>query len=85
MFKNSKNLQILVSEGVTNLHTLALEFDCRPVSMTILSEKMAFVSLLSNYIVALRLNGDSALVFFLFAFRILIKCIFLARFFGSSS
>lgn len=40
--------------------TFTFQFDCRPVSMVVPKNDMAFVSLLSNYIVAVELNNDSA-------------------------
>uniref|UniRef100_A0AC34R7H0 Uncharacterized protein n=1 Tax=Panagrolaimus sp. JU765 TaxID=591449 RepID=A0AC34R7H0_9BILA len=50
-------------EGATNLNMLDLEFDCRPVSMVIYDNGMAFISLLSGYVIALQLNeGDGQIL-----------------------
>lgn len=43
-------------EGATNLNMMELEFDCRPVSMVTYDNGMAFISLLSGYVIALQLN-----------------------------
>ncbi|KAI6226948.1 Rab-GAP TBC domain-containing protein [Aphelenchoides besseyi] len=51
---------ITCHSDATNLNLLDLEFDCRPVSMVVLKKDMAFVSLLSNYVVALHLGDDNA-------------------------
>lgn len=57
--KRGKVSQIQLHEDAANLNTLDLEFDCRPVSMVIFQPEMAFLSLLSGYIVALHLQaGD---------------------------
>ncbi|KAI6243751.1 hypothetical protein M3Y99_00038800 [Aphelenchoides fujianensis] len=58
--KRGKLAMIHCHPEATNLQTLELEFDCRPVSMVVLKKDMAFLSLLSNYIVALRLGEDEA-------------------------
>uniref|UniRef100_A0A914IDW9 TBC1 domain family member 2B n=1 Tax=Globodera rostochiensis TaxID=31243 RepID=A0A914IDW9_GLORO len=45
-------------EETATLNTLDLEFDCRLISMVVFQPEMAFVSLLSGYIVALHLNDS---------------------------
>ncbi|CAD5234909.1 unnamed protein product [Bursaphelenchus xylophilus] len=51
--KRGKIARVSIGECIATMSTLDIEFDCRPVSMVILKEEMAFVSLLSGYIVAL--------------------------------
>lgn len=50
-------LMTLYKEGAANLNIIDLEFDCKPVSMVIYESEMAFISLLSGYIVAIHLNN----------------------------
>lgn len=51
---------ISIHSDTDNLNALDLEFDCRPVSMVVPKKDMAFISLLSNYIVAVQLNEDGS-------------------------
>uniref|UniRef100_A0A183C8B7 PH domain-containing protein n=1 Tax=Globodera pallida TaxID=36090 RepID=A0A183C8B7_GLOPA len=56
--KRGKLSMIQLHEETATLNTLDLEFDCRLISMVVFQPEMAFVSLLSGYIVALHLNGS---------------------------
>ncbi|KAL7073941.1 hypothetical protein ACQ4LE_006227, partial [Meloidogyne hapla] len=53
--KRGKLSVVQLCEKNVHLNALDLEFDCRPISMAIFAPEMAFVSLLSGYIVALHL------------------------------
>ena len=44
-------------EGAANLNMIDLEFDCKIVSMVIYGSEMAFISLLSGYIIAIHFNN----------------------------
>ncbi|KAL3088285.1 hypothetical protein niasHT_023845 [Heterodera trifolii] len=54
--KRGKLSMIQLHQETASLETLELEFDCRLISMVLFNSEMAFVSLLSGYIIALHLN-----------------------------
>lgn len=62
--KRGKLAMITIHADATNLNALDLEFDCRPVSMVVPKKDMAFLSLLSNYIVSLKVANQVLNLFF---------------------